>query len=195
MSDEQLKHAAVDDRGWTALLYALGEMTVAEQEAFEQRLMTDGALCDELVSVVRTCSVVAEVDRLAAGSARHASRVSVAQLNSASRSSGTAPRRTAAIIVAVSCAMLLMVATVLNVSPPMPDSIVLNEDETDVFVKLLADDAERLVVVDDSEESGVDESVNELLAPEWLLAAIELDETPTGNDDTRTDPDEDIELF
>jgi hypothetical protein len=159
------------------LRYALGELPAEQSDLLEAALEHDPVLCDELTSVVRWNIALSA----AMASAAPPSALPLAQPVQAV--SAMRHRRT---VVGLSCAALASVVVVLIANAPRPASDLLSEAES--FAQLADDEA--LVDAGDAvvDECELDDPLARLIAPEWLVTAVELDEAVL---DTDADPDND----
>lgn len=193
MNNDRLLNDEADAGAWLATRYALGEMTDAELEEFERRLLTDVAICDEVVSAVQMLSAVAMVEASTLSRRSDGGNSITVAPRSAPRS--VRAHRTTTAIVAVSCAVVLLATFVMMSSGPSTPELALDAEGADVFLQLMAEDSGRSLAEDVSDETVFDDLAEELIAPEWLLTAIDLDEADGGKAESGAEPDDETELF
>lgn len=175
-----------EDQFSSAFQYVAGELSAAENEAFEQRLLLDSGLCEAVAEAVLVTSAVAAV-RNPQG------RILV------NRSAGDQQERVRwRRVMAVSAAVCLcaVVALTMPVRPVAPDLTADAGRASDEELLVLAW-AESLAP-ESQRETDVDELLQtELDVPEWLLAAVSLSEYPATENAVPLEamPTEDMEVF
>jgi hypothetical protein len=170
------------EQSWLAMQYVLGELSESESAALESVMQHDVTLCESVADAARLCAgiaLAAESDRRTAGRA-------------------VQPVTRTRFSVISACAVLVVTLIVMLLAAPMRSRVnVLGVQDSDpVFAQL-----------DDNELSGESEteliedltaadSLAELVAPEWLLTAIELDDARnTSGEFPETNPDEESDVF
>ena len=92
-------------------------------------------------------------------------------------------------MIAVSAAALLAAVTMLLVNSRYESDVIpgVDSETVDAFASLLPDDVAVDMAADSTDEDYTEDGVSDLVAPEWLLTAVDLDEettnTPTQNEE------------
>ncbi len=155
-----------DDRQWLAMQYVLDELSAEQAAEFEMAMANDVSLCEAVSEAVQLYSGVVlacEADRSSADATRVVSR----------------HQRQSRFAVFAACSTLAMILIVMFVTRPSGAPAVVAEgsaSEADVLASLVSDELPPETSSDSEEDLMLDDSLAELVAPEWLLTAIELDD-------------------
>lgn len=177
---EQLRTA--EGREWLAMLFVLGELSEDQCSQFEAAMLEDVALCE----------VVVEASRISAG-------LVLALETKPELSRPVAIRQRSAIsrftVFAAGTALVVLLIAVVNSQfffPAGHSVVVEDADAADALVNLLSTDPPADVDAESDDEPMLDDSIADLVAPEWLLTAVDLDEAEVDGD---KDADDDSAVF
>lgn len=164
-----------EGRAWLAMQYVLDELPLDRISAFEEAMLVDPSLCEAVVEASRlTSGILLACDQVPA--ALPASRY-------------WRNRTTGVGVIAVSAAALLAAVTMLLVNSRYESDVIpgVDSETVDAFASLLPDDVAVDMAADSIDEDYTEDGVSDLVAPEWLLTAVDLDEettnTPTQNEE------------
>ena len=155
-----------DSRQWLAMRNVLGELTAEQAAEFETAMTNDVSLCEAVSEAVQLFSGVVlacEADRIAADA------VSVAPRH----------QRQSRIAVFAACSALALILVVMFFTQPSGNPTVVADNsasEADVLASLLSDELPPEISSDSEVDLMLEDSLADLVAPEWLLTAIELDD-------------------
>lgn len=155
-----------DDQQWLAMRYVLNELSAEQAAVFEAAMADDVRLCEAVSETVRLCSGVmlaCEAERCSAGA------VPIAP--------GGQRQSRFAVISALAALALILVVVFFN--RPLSTPTVVAEglaSEADVLVNLFSDEESSETTADSETDLMSEDSLSDLVAPEWLLTAIELDD-------------------
>lgn len=157
---------SADDRQWLAMRYVLDELSAGQAAEFETAMADDVSLCEAVSEAVQLCAGV-----VLACQADHSSEAAVRLV----------PRRQqqSRFAVFAACSALAMILIVLFVTRPSEAPAVVAEgsaSEADVLASLVSDELPSETSSDSEDDLMLDDSLADLVAPEWLLTAIELDD-------------------
>lgn len=182
MTDISEHLTTAESRTWLAMQFVLGELTDDQTAQFDAAMLNDPTLCDAVIEATRLTSGLMLAPELSSSPLPLPGLSSVRQPASGHR------RGFVSWIVggAVVAAMSLSVMSVLSPSkdsaglsisgPQVALATAVDMETANVYVELLPDDG-----LLEADEDGVEESVdrdamNDLMAPEWLLTAVELEQ-------------------
>ena len=174
------------DVQWSAMQYVLGELSSEQAELFETAMADDVALCEAVIAATQlTCGIAL------ACTIRPSTRPLI--MVGAMVAEPVLLRRPAFACFGVfTAAVALILAVIAMVSQQRPrpgevdfaavDFAAVDDATADALV-LLLDDACAIDMTADLEEWSVsDDSVSSLVAPEWLLTAVDLDAAAAADD-------------
>ncbi len=152
-----------EGRDWLAMQYVLAELPDDQRTAFEDAMLDDVSLCEFVVGATR---LTAGLTRALAAEAKGARPV--------------VKRRAMSSQVSIFVAGIVLVAFLMVVVRSqfgsLNQSVTLDDSETaDAFVNFLADDEASLSLADVADDTDSTDSLSDLVAPEWLLTAVELE--------------------
>jgi hypothetical protein len=174
-----------DGRQWLAMQYVLAELPEVHRLEFELALEDNVALCEAVVEACRLSAGVAlafEAERMAIVPSGVSSVMVAKELP-----------WTARFGVLVACASLLAMLVLISRAPlssPIHETLASADDAAaaDVLAGFLQDHSQPPLEGEVDLETDNDESLSDLMIPEWLLTAIDLDERDhTGNEDSAND--------
>lgn len=181
MSDLISKHTDTmqpdgDDVQWLAMRYVLGELSDEQAETFEAAMLEDVALCEAVLQATLLNSAVAlayqskhSVMPVLAGVAGDESVLPVRATDRSSFASFGVFAATTAMVLAV-------MAMVWMQNFPQAELLASEDDATaDMLAMLLRNSSSSDLSSEVDEFSPTDDSVTSLVAPEWLLTAVDLD--------------------
>lgn len=179
---EQLK--SVDGQAWLAMQYVLAELSEDQRAVFEDAMAVDTNLCEAVVEACRMSAGVVlacEADRIAVP------RVIVRPRKSLSTRFG--------VIAACASLFALIVLMRLPIRDRMSENMSSYDDAAaaEALVGLLQDQLPSGADSDGEVDTAADDSLANLIAPEWLLSAVDLDEPAVSGDDEV--PPDDSNLF
>jgi len=170
-----------ESRAWLAMQFVLGELTDEQTAQFDAAMHNDVTLCDSVVEATRLVSGL----MLAGETLAHVARPTVAIV----------PRHRSPLVAwvvggSVVAAMTLGVMSALTDSRFPGDSsgsgrlvslaTAADVETANVYMELLPEDGAMEADednADDSDEDNADrDALNDLMAPEWLLTAVELEQ-------------------
>lgn len=172
--NNHLKHHADENDLWRAVLYVLGEGTADDRARFEDQLCFDEALCETLVEATRLVELTTTGLRTSALSGQ--------PVRSAQDQQATHRRqlRPVAAIAGTAAAVLFAMGLAGNSSS---DSI----SDAELVTQMLHNTATE-------EDTDVDSALNDwssdIDTPQWLLTALELEESDAPADKTLPDADD-----
>lgn len=177
MSDIRDLMTTAEDRQWLAAQYVLGELSAVQTEAFDAALAEDSSLCELVIEATQLVSGVLLATTANADRSDKTQTSARLPRTAAVRSKG----RTAFVMLSTFSLLGLLVAFLVSSGPESASQLVRDDIATaEALVALLPD--EEIVAVDllsDVDAAG-DESVADLVVPEWLLTAIELEQNIDG---------------
>lgn len=176
--NNHLNHAADENTLWRAVLYAMGEGTAEDRAKFEDQLGFDEALCDALVEATRLLELTSM--GLQTSKLSYRSESSTEQL-SASRGFRRPVTAIAGTTAAVLFALGLAVAT-------SSDSI----SDAELVTQMLHNAATEEDSEADSSMNEVNDWSGEIETPQWLLTALELEDSDNPTDEALPVPDDSI---
>jgi hypothetical protein len=165
--------------------YVLAELSEEQMAEFESALADNVSLCE---AVVEACRLSAGVTLALESERLTVHPVMISRQRSWSTRFG----------VLAACASLLAVLVIMAGSPVAErrSGMLLTLDDAaaaDVLVGLLQEQLSLGIDPESDVESVPDESLSDLMAPEWLLTAVDLDERDASDDDEQ--PADDSNVF
>jgi anti-sigma-K factor RskA len=164
------------DAQWLAIRYVLGELSEEQSESFEAAMADDVALCEIVLQATLLNSAVALVCE-----SHHSGRPAlVAIATDESFLPGIANERSAfakfGVFAATTAMVLAVLAMVMLQNSPHSNVLASDDDATaDMLAMLLNNASSNDFNGEFDEFSSSDDSVSSLVAPEWLLTAVDLD--------------------
>ena len=163
----------LDDAQWLAMQYVLGELSDEQTELFESAMAVDVALCEAVLSATQlTCGIALACESQPSTQPLIASATLIAT---------PVPYRRPAFarfgVFAAAAALVLAVLAMVTLQMRQSgDDVAAVDDATADALALLLNDGEASDMNNDLDElTGSDDSVSSLVAPEWLLTAVDLD--------------------
>ncbi len=177
-----------DDALWLAMRYVLGELSDEQAESFEAEMAEDIDLCEAVLQATLLNSAVA----LAYESQQSGSPASVGiasdesslpvvsclHVNGANRSSFAR----FGVFAATTAMVLAILAMVMLQNSPQVEALASDDATADMLAMLLDNSSSSDLSGEFDEFSSTDDSVSSLVAPEWLLTAVDLD-SASGQED------------
>ncbi|MDA1230394.1 MAG: hypothetical protein O2856_06440 [Planctomycetota bacterium] len=183
----------VDENDWLAMQYVSGELTDEQAESFELAMVNDVSLCEAVLLATRLTSGI-----VLACCAEQSSRP---ELVSVALSLTPMPRsRPRLALFGVFAATAAMVLVVIGMMTPQkivaPGEVVSADDAAAEMLALLLHNASGGDMnVEFDELSVADDSVSSLVAPEWLLTAVDLDSAGTHGELPVIGPDDESGVY
>jgi anti-sigma-K factor RskA len=188
MSDLNSNHtdavqSDADDAQWLATRYVLGELSDEQAETFEAAMSEDVALCEAVLQATLLNSAIAlahesqpsEVPMLARITSDESPLPVIATERSMFARFG--------VFAATAAMVLAVLAMVMLQNYPQTEELASDDDATaDMLAMLLHNSSSAEMSSEIDEISLADDSVSSLVAPEWLLTAVDLD-SAGGQDD------------
>jgi hypothetical protein len=163
----------LDDVQWSTMRYVLGELPDDQTELFETAMADDLTLCEAVLAATQlTCGIAL------ACTMRPSAQPVIADV--AMRAEPVLFRRPAVARFGVFAAAVAMVLAVIAMSTLQPrqsggELAVVDDATADALVLLLHDASANDMNTELEEWTVSDDSVSGLVAPEWLLTAVDLD--------------------
>ncbi len=196
LSDDNLHEAPlIDGAQWLALQFVLGELTEEQSEQFQLAMMEDVSLCEAVVEATRLTAGIS----LACGSESVASSpVSLATLP-ASTVEPVRPAFSRTIVLGAIIAMAMTVLAVVTLQNSPESALSVAADDAtataDALAMLLKNDTSTYANNDFDEWSVSEDSISSLVAPEWLLTAVDLDAAFESGDLPVVNPDDESGIY
>lgn len=165
-----------DDAQWLALRYVLGELSDEQAESFEAAMAEDTSLCEAVLQATLLNSAVAlacksqqsGMPALLHGTSDESTLPAIAIESS--------PFARFGVFAATAAMVLTALAMVMLQNSPQVEELASDDDATaDMLVMLLHNSSSSDLSAEFDEFSSTDDSVSSLVAPEWLLTAVNLD--------------------
>lgn len=193
----QLKSSAsqseLDDVEWFAMQYVLGELTDEQTELFETAMADDVTLCDAVIAATQlTCGIALACKMLPSAQPVIADVTMIAEPDHCRR-----PAFARFGVFAAAVAMVLAVIAMVTLQSRQGDGdFAAVDDATADVLALLLHDASANDMNSELEEWTVsDDSVSALVAPEWLLTAVDLDAAAALEDHPAIIPDDEAGVY
>ena len=201
MSDLISKHTDAmqpdgDDVQWLAMRYVLGELSDEQAETFEAAMSEDVALCEAVLQATLLNSAVAlayqSQHSVMPVKAEVAGDESILPFRATDRSS-FAPF---GVFAATAAMVLAVMAMVWMQNSPQAEELASDDDATaDMLAMLLHNSSSSDLSSDVDEFSSTDDSVASLVAPEWLLTAVDLDSASVLDDVPAISPEDESGVY
>ncbi len=165
-----------DDAHWLAMRYVLGELSDEQAESFEAAMAEDVALCEAVLQATQLNSAVA----LAFESQQSGWPAVVGVTSDESYLPVIATNRSSfagfGVFAATAAMVLAILAMVVLQNSPQAEQLASDDDATADMLAMLLDNSSTSDTSGEFDEfSSTDDSVSSLVAPEWLLTAVDLD--------------------
>lgn len=182
-----------DDVQWSAMQYVLGELSDEQTELFEAAMADDVTLCEAVLAATRlTCGIARACKSQASNQLMIAGVTMIAEPVPCSR-----PAYARFGVFAAASAMILAVLAMVTLqSGQNSGNFAVADDATADALALLLDDALANDMNPELEEWTVsDDSVSSLVAPEWLLTAVDLDAAAAAEGHSGISPDDEAGVY
>ena len=172
-----------DDALWLAMRYVLGELSDEQAESFEAAMAEDVTLCEAVLQATQLNSAVA-----LAYESQHSGRPTLVCITNDELSLPVnAPDRSSfarfGVFAATTAMVLAILAMVMLQNSPPAEELASDDDAAADMLAMLLDHASSSDMSSEFDEyNSMDDSVSSLVAPEWLLTAVDLD-SASGQDD------------
>jgi len=185
-----------DDAQWLAMRYVLGELSDEQAESFEAAMADDVALCEGVLQAILLNSAVAlafesqQSGRPAlVGVTSDESSLPVVAIN-------RSPFARFGVFAATAAMVLAVLAMVMLQNSPQAEVLSSDDDATADMLAMLLDNSSSSDLSGEFDEfSSADDSVSSLVAPEWLLTAVDLDSAGDQNDIPAIRPEEESGVY
>jgi len=185
-----------DDAQWLAMRYVLGELSDEQAESFEAAMADDVALCEGVLQAILLNSAVAlafesqQSGRTAlVGVTSDESSLPVVAIN-------RSPFARFGVFAATAAMVLAVLAMVMLQNSPQAEVLSSDDDATADMLAMLLDNSSSSDLSGEFDEfSSADDSVSSLVAPEWLLTAVDLDSAGDQNDIPAIRPEEESGVY
>jgi anti-sigma-K factor RskA len=174
---------AADDRAWRAAQYVLGELSDSDAEAFEQIMLDDADLCELVLNATRLQAGIAVACRESStDSVRPLVKLSVVKLSVVDSTPAFAAVRSQVSRIAVSLAGLGLAGILLTFATGSGEQssgelAVVNAETADALANLISESETSELLALQDVDTDVDPVLSEVATPEWLLTAIELEDS------------------
>ena len=182
-----------DDVQWSAMQYVLGELSGEQSELFEAAMADDVTLCEAVLAATQlTCGIALACKSQPSTQPVIAGVTMIAEPVPCSR-----PAYARFGVFAAASAMILAVLAMVTLqSGQNSGNFAVADDATADALALLLDDALANDMNPELEEWTVsDDSVSSLVAPEWLLTAVDLDAAAASEDHPGISPDDEAGVY
>ncbi len=185
-----------DDAQWLAMRYVLGELSDEQAESFEAAMADDVALCEAVLQATLLNSAVV----LAYESQRSEMPVLVGATSEESTLSVRAIDRSAfsrfGVFAATAAMVLAVMAMVMMQNSPPADALASDDEATADMLAMLLDNSLSSDMSGEFDEfSSPDDSISSLVAPEWLLTAVDLDSAVESEDIPLNRPEDESGVY
>lgn len=186
---------SAEGRTWLAMQYVMGELSCEQAEEFEDAMVKDSSLCDDVVAATRMLTAMMLTAEF--GGAQDQKRLVRSETvpPKALRRQSAVARVNLCLIGAALLGCLIFVGKTWYSAAGLPaDSMAAAADSATAiaFAQLLPDRLPVEANIENEDETGLDDSLLGLDAPEWLLTAVELEAADL---ETRQNLDEDAKVF
>lgn len=174
---------AADDCAWRAAQYVLGELSDSDAEAFELAMLDDAELCELVLNATRLQAGVAVACRESFTDAvRPSVRLSVVELSVVDSTKAFVAVRSQVSRIAVSLAGLGLAGILLTFATGSGEHssgelTVVNAKTADALANLISESESSELLALQDVDTDVDPALSEVATPEWLLTAIELEDS------------------
>jgi anti-sigma-K factor RskA len=174
---------AADDRAWRAAQYVLGELSDSDAEAFEQIMLDDADLCELVLNATRLQAGIAVACRESStDSVRPLVKLSVVKLSVVDSTPAFAAVRSQVSRIAVSLAGLGLAGILLTFATGSGEQssgelAVVSAETADALANLISESETSELLALQDVDTDVDPVLSEVATPEWLLTAIELEDS------------------
>ena len=168
-----------DSLNWLAVQYVLGELPEKEVFAFEERLASDSAACEAVAEATRlTLALQSAVTDIVTVAIPEATTPNV-------RSSKPTPRGSwLALTGATTAAAGLLAAMSLGPNGPRQDQLALVDRSATELVSLWRTGSAVAETDTDESDAELSESGHEIAVPNWLFAAVSLEQGKAAGNST-----------
>lgn len=169
---------AAGERAWRATQYVLGELSEIDADAFELAMLDDAELCELVLNATRLQAGIAVACRESSAETAPA----VVKLSVVDLAPGFVAVRSRVSGIAVSLAglglagILLTFATGSGEQSP-GELAVVNAETADALANLISESESSDLLALQDVDTDVDPALSEVATPEWLLTAIELEDS------------------
>lgn len=169
---------AAGERAWRATQYVLGELSEIDADAFELAMLDDAELCELVLNATRLQAGIAVACRESSAETAPA----VVKLSVVDLALGFVAVRSRVSGIAVSLAglglagILLTFATGSGEQSP-GELAVVNAETADALANLISESESSDLLALQDVDTDVDPALSEVATPEWLLTAIELEDS------------------
>ncbi len=170
--------AFVADREWRAALYVLGELSESDAEAFELAMLDDAELCELVLNSARLQAGIAVACREpSAETARPVVKLSLVDAAPIFVAVSSQVSRIAVSLAGLGLAGILLILANGSAERSSGGLAVVNAETVDALANLIsASESSELLALQDV-DTEVDPALSEVATPEWLLMAIELEDS------------------
>lgn len=178
-NEADARQSLVDENHWLAMQYVSGDLTDEQAESFELAMVDDVSLCEAVLLATRLTSGI-----ILACSGELSSRPERVAVARSLTPTPTPHRRSRLALFGVFAATVAMVLVVIGMMTPQngaaPGKVASADDAAaKMLATLLHNTSAGDMNVEFDELSVADDSVSSLVAPEWLLTAVDLDSAAT----------------
>lgn len=169
---------AADERAWRAARYVLGELSESDAEAFELAMLDDAELCELVLNATRLQAGIAVACReSSAETAPAVVKLSVVDATPGFIAVRSQVSRIAVGLAGLGLAGILLIFADSSAERSAAELAVVNAETVDALANLIsASETSELLALQDV-DTEMDPALSEVAAPEWLLMAIELEDS------------------
>ena len=188
MSDLNSNHtdavqSDADDAQWLAMRYVLGELSDEQAETFEAAMSEDVALCEVVLQATLLNSAIALAHESPPSEMTVLARITRDESPVPVIATERPVFARFGVFAATAAMVLAVLAMVMLQNSPQTEELTNDDDATaEMLAMLLHNSASAEMSSEIDEISFPDDSVSSLIAPEWLLTAVDLD-SAGGQDD------------
>jgi anti-sigma-K factor RskA len=169
---------AADDRAWRAAQYVLGELSDSDAEAFEQVMLDDADLCELVLNATRLQAGIAVACRESStDSVRPLVKLSVVESTPAFDAVRSQVSRIAVSLAGLGLAGILLTFATGSGEQSSGELAVVSAETADALANLISESETSELLALQDVDTDVDPVLSEVATPEWLLTAIELEDS------------------
>jgi len=190
--------SADDASEWLAMQYVLGELSAEQVERFESAMAGNVALCELVLTATKLSAGIAmafesQQSKASPVSVRFETVLAEKTVSPVLRERQVFARLS---VFLATSAMGLAVLTMMTLDHSRTSTIVLHDDAVaDAFAMLLGSSPSNDLNSEFDEFVESEDTISSLVAPEWLLTAVDLDAAAELDDPQADNPEDESRIF